>query len=137
MQLGELNRLAAEYLGGEYDVDFYINGQNQIVWNSSVENPPTAEQIEQAWLPARRHQRKEDARTEASTYISTAIAPVTMELAALGPPAITAAQQEQIQLFVRDTWAAVNDFDDLIDAADLAGIGGPAVDWPAFEDYAS
>jgi len=127
-----LNHLAAEFLGYEYDADFGIDGQGQLVW--SIANPPTQATIEQSWLPAARHRRKEDARAEKDRYIAASIEPYSLELAMLGPPAITAAQQETILLFVRDVLAAVNAFDDAIDLATLETINEPVVDWPAYED---
>jgi sensor domain CHASE-containing protein len=131
---GEINKLAAEYLGYIYDDEFVIDGQGQLVWSQAVTSPPTVQEIERAWLPAARHQRKELARAEKDRYIADSIEPYSLELAMLGPPAITAAQQETILLFVRDVLAAVNAFDDAIDLATLETINEPAVDWPHYGD---
>jgi hypothetical protein len=127
-----MNRLAAEFLGYEYETEFAIDGAGNLIW--SIADPPSQATIEQAWLPAARHQRKEAARAEKDSYIAASIEPYSLELAMLGPPAITAAQQETILLFVRDVLAAVNRFDDAIDLATLETINEPAVDWPAYED---
>jgi len=127
-----MNRRAAEFLGYEYETDFAIDGEGNLVW--AIADPPSQDTIEQAWLPAARHQRKDDARAEKDRYIAASIEPYSLELAMLGPPAITAAQQETILLFVRDVLAAVNTFDDAIDLATLETINEPAVDWPAYED---
>ncbi len=94
---------------------------------------PAPEEIAQQELPWRRWQRKTDARRDIETYIDGAIQPVTRSMLRDGEPVIDSATAEAVREFIADCYQAVNDFDDVVDAATLSTINSVAVALPAYE----
>lgn len=115
----------------DYAVYMDSNGTT-LQWITATVPKPTPEEVVQQELPWRRWERKTDARSDIESYIDGAIQPVTRSMLRDGEPVIDGATGEAVREFIADCYAAVNAFDDEVDAATLETINTVAVDLPAY-----